>query len=64
MGKAYDWEMEKFRVLYILTFRCKKNSSIEAIKGDSLKTFSDSSKTHLVIFIGRHIKSDNPKEES
>ena len=65
MGKAYDWEMEKFRVLlqFLHIFRCKKNLLIEAIKEDSSKTFSDSLRTHLVTSIGRLTKLDNLKVE-
>ena len=43
MGKAYDWEMEKFRVrfLFIYSLRCKRNLLIEVTRGDSLRISSD-----------------------
>jgi hypothetical protein len=44
LGKAYDWELEKFRVkfVFINSIRCKKNTSTVAIRGGSLRISSGS----------------------
>ena len=65
LGKAYDWELEKFRVMKInIMFRCKKNSQIEVIREDFSKISSDLLNIQLDIFIGRHSKLDSLKAES
>ena len=38
MGRAHDWELEKFRVFF-LNIRQAKNFLIKGIKEDSLKMF-------------------------
>ncbi|MFN9905032.1 MAG: hypothetical protein ACK56F_02760 [bacterium] len=38
MGRAHDWELEKFRV-HLFYSRLAKNSQTEEIKEDSLKMF-------------------------
>ena len=62
MGKAYDWEMEKFRVICLTIFSCKRNSLTEVTREDFSKTSLDLLRIHLDTFIGRHSKSDNQRD--
>lgn len=64
MGKAYDWEMEKFRVIIDIYASCKKNSLIKVTREDFSKTSSDLLKIHSDTSIGRHSKLDNQRDVS
>lgn len=59
LGKAYDWELEKFRVA-----RCKKNILIEATKSDLLKISSDLLRILSGTSIGKPSNSDKLKAGS
>lgn len=64
MGKAYDWEMEKFRVnLIVNLLRCKRNSLIKATREDSSRISLDSLSIQSDMLIGRPSRSDSLKEE-
>ncbi len=66
LGKAYDWELEKFRVISrepinnILS-RCKRNTLIEETRKDFSRTSSGYGKTLLAISIGKPSNLDKPK---